>query len=91
MTMCRCAQATWNVLYSGLTAPAQKPGADQHDSRGPWINSEFGRITNNELWNGGNCHWFDSIHQLIYEGNTCTGNSCVPLLTAHHSIDSYLH
>jgi hypothetical protein len=27
------------------------------------------------LWNGGNCHWFDSIHMLVYEGNTCTGNS----------------
>ena len=70
--------ATWNVFYSGLTQPPAPPGpppADKYATRGPWINSEFGLITGNTLWNGGNCHWFDSIHQLIYEGNTCTGNS----------------
>ena len=68
--------ATWNVLYSGLTPPPPgPPGTDPHASRGPWKNAEFGLIANNEFWNGDNCHWFDSIHQLIYEGNTCTVNS----------------
>ena len=56
--------ATWNVLYSGLTPPPPSPPPppgtpppDPHASRGPWKNSEFGLITNNELWNGDNCHW----------------------------------
>lgn len=70
--------ATWSVLYSGLTPPPPgPPTSDPHASRGPWLNSEFGLITGNTIWNGGNCHWFDSVHMLIYEGNTCTGNSAM--------------
>ena len=35
----------------------------------------FGHIRGNTFRNGGACHWFDGIQQLIYDDNRCIGNS----------------
>ena len=40
----------------------------------------------NTIYNGGACHWFDNVREMIFEGNTCIGNEA----TANgNNIDSY--
>ena len=57
--------ATWIAIAShghyGPTSPA-------HSTR-------FALIRNNTIWNGGACFWADQAKEVIFEGNTCTGNS----------------
>eukprot|EP01048_Picozoa_sp_COSAG05_P009887 COSAG05_NODE_839_length_7033_cov_12.960485_2_plen_65_part_00 len=43
-------------------------------------------IVRNTIYNGGACHWFDNVREMIFEGNTCIGNEA----TANgNNIDSY--
>ena len=36
--------------------------------------ARYGQIVRNTVWNGGSCYWFDA-GQILWEDNTCTGNS----------------
>ena len=57
--------ATWSVFHSSGPAGGQYGyGA-----------ARYGLMTRNQIYNGGACHWFDNGRELIFEGNTCIGNS----------------
>lgn len=63
--------ATYAVLYSQTTVIATMPDG----SIRAFSDATFGHIRGNTFRNGGACHWFDGIQQLIFDDNRCIGNS----------------
>ena len=67
--------STYNVFYGAPTVHFNKTDMATWRNHSNVIDSMFGLIRGNTVWNGGNCHWFDGNKQLIYEQNSCTGSS----------------
>eukprot|EP01052_Picozoa_sp_SAG31_P002890 SAG31_NODE_105_length_25008_cov_17.439399_3_plen_993_part_00 len=76
----------YDCIAPGGGTPSDIRAGSYEDGDCSYSSARYGLIANNTIANGGACHWFDQAQQIIFENNTCRGNS---QMSMGNNIDTY--